>query len=143
MARLFCMLPEALERAEKLRLRTKRIKYRTQAHNANERKRLRSPVMRSNKFDVTNGDSIRDSPIPMYAQNTQDLSPLARTGLETHIRDIRCAFRQSEKQTYSQACAMRQNLEWATLAMVIDRLFFYIYLLTIMCSLMLIFPLKF
>ena len=139
MARLFCMMPEALERSERARLRTKII-----AKKKEEAKKtsLRSPILRNNKFDTSDADNIRDSPIPMYACEPPNPSPVLRTGLEAHIRDIRCAFRQSEKQTYRQSCAARQNLEWSTLAMVLDRLFFYLYLITIGVALFLIFPLQ-
>lgn len=134
MARLFCMRYVALNSQ---RHQHQHITYTMEMGRRREKKKIKSPVLKHNKFDVAN--DYRNSPI-VTRNHTPDRSPVFQQNLEQDIKDIRRAFRQFQNRIHDRDATLRVNMEWRVVATVLDKMFFFIYLSTIIVSLCTIFP---
>jgi hypothetical protein len=111
------------------------------------KKRIRSPVLTYNKWEQSSTVDVcpRDSPIaPRYQRLgiTPDHSPVHVNMFEGDVKEIKKALKTFINRLYDRDVHNRIALEWRVVALVLDRLFFFIYLSTILVSLMTIFPWK-
>ena len=110
-------------------------------------KKIKSPILKYNKWDPPENDSSRitqESPVlprcsTQYA-STADCSPVHLEQFEHDVKEIKRTFKGFLTKVHDQDAWNRINLEWRVLATVIDRMFFTIYLVTISVSLCTIFP---
>ena len=144
MGRLFRMLPPKMlnpRGGQSGSQHDGHVTYTLEMQQRRERKRIRSPRMRNNKFDPDASDA-RHSPLPIAPSQSVASAPdfWQRLSLEEDIRDLRRSFREFEVRALRKQIINRHNFEWKYVALVLDRLFFFIYISTIVVSLITIFP---
>lgn len=151
LSRVFCMEFEQLKRP-----RQRHIEHVTHVldggssiscggRREKRKKKIRSPVLTYNKWESSAIDCPRDSPItPRYQRvgDTPDHSPVHTHMFEGDVKEIKRALRSFMNRIYDRDAQQRVALEWRVVALVLDRMFFFIYLSTILVSLMTIFPWK-
>ena len=106
--------------------------------NHREKKKIKSPILKYNKWEVPSTNH-RDSPIASRS-HTPDRSPVQWRSIENDLREVKRTLRGFITKLYERDSQNRVNLEWRVVALVFDRMFFYIYLTTILVSLATIFP---
>ena len=106
-----------------------------------EKRKIKSPVLSYNKWEppTTNSHGRSESPMATRYQSP-DRSPLHQVALETEVKDIRRALRAFMNRVHEKDAAARKLREWRVVALVLDRFFFFVYLVTIIVSLFTMFP---
>lgn len=138
MGRFFCMLPPTLQQPRRPSRRQQHVTYTVEMEPRREKKRIRSPKLRENKFDP-NG---RNSPIPVQHGASVASAPgfWSRLSLDEDVSDLKRSLREFQARAWRKDVINKQNYEWKYVALVLDRLFFFIYIATIVMSLITIFP---
>ena len=78
---------------------------------------------------------------PMASRyETPDRSPLHQVALEIEVKDVRRALRSFMTRLQEKDAAAKMLRDWRIVALVLDRLFFFMYLATIIVSLITMFP---
>lgn len=104
-----------------------------------QRKSIRSPVLKNNKFDPTN-ENYKNSPMVTrsHADQTQIPAPVpgysSMAALEQEVKYIKCLFKQFQNKLYESDARGRVIMEWRLVAQVLDRILFSIYITTIVVS---------
>ena len=80
-----------------------------------------------------------DSPVQARYQ-TPDRSPLHNVAMESEVKEIRRALRSFMARLQEKDAVAKVMMEWRIVALVLDRLFFCMYLAIIIVSLCTIFP---
>ncbi len=149
---MFCM-HSSFPIMEKARPKVESHTLITQTHvhgkkkNSREKKKIKSPILQYNKWEPPRSFAFsqgRESPLAqrvVYHQTPQR-SPFNshNLALETEVKEIRRALRGFMNKVHEKDCAARMMRDWRLVALVVDRLFFYIYLATIIVSLVTMFP---
>ena len=108
--------------------------------HSKEKKKIKCPELKYNKFqppvmDYRDGvASSRGHPMP------EQRSPLHNQALETDIREIKRILRTYMNRIHEKDAQGKIAKEWRIVARVLDRLFFFMYVSTIIVSLATIFP---
>jgi len=124
-----------------------------------EFKRMRIRELKYNKFqikDIPNSNNHHicncqlngnSNSVPLIAQSnvtsevSPDMSPLhLHQGLESDIREIKRYIKTIIYKGKHEENLERMRAEWRAVALVLDRLFFFLYVLSIIVSLATIFP---
>lgn len=106
-----------------------------------EKRKIKSPVLSYNKWEPPSMNSHGRSESPMASRyETPDRSPLHQVALETEVKDLRRALRGFMTRLQEKDAAAKMLRDWRIVALVLDRLFFFVYLATIIVSLVTMFP---
>lgn len=106
-----------------------------------EKRKIKSPVLSYNKWEPPSMNSHGRSESPMASRyDTPDRSPLHQVALETEVKDVRRALRAFMTRLQEKDAAAKMLRDWRIVALVLDRLFFFVYLATIIVSLVTMFP---
>ena len=106
-----------------------------------EKRKIKSPVLSYNKWEPPTMNSHGRSESPMASRyETPDRSPLHQVALETEVKDVRRALRSFMTRLQEKDAAAKMLRDWRIVALVLDRLFFFMYLATIIVSLITMFP---
>jgi hypothetical protein len=121
--------------------------------HSKERKKIKCPELKYNKFqapaavyDYRDGNASSNSrgpqPGPQQANyvSTPDKSPLHNQAIESDIREIKRILRTYITRLNEKDAQGKIAKEWRIVARVLDRLFFFMYVSTIIVSLATIFP---
>ena len=145
LARLFCL--RSLDSLRYRRQRNRNSRLRTNGTLANEDFcNILSPETAELVVLENNSDSdVRDN--KSSSQTLFQNSPAHHSlflGLEKQFRDIRKIMQRIEMKFEEEKSQKREGAfimrEWKAIALVLDRLFFLLYAMTIMCSLLFMFP---
>ena len=108
----------------------------------NRRKKDKCPEMRYNKFQpppvLDYRDGVTTCTTPQMSERLS--SAFHNQSLENDIREIRRGIRSLMQRLHDKDATGKIAMEWRMIARVLDRLFFFIYLTTIIVSLATIFP---
>ena len=111
-----------------------------------ERKKVKCPRMDYNKFQAPVYDYRDGTPTQRSSQanqnhgSTPDYSPLHTQALENDIKEIKRILKTFITRIHEKDAQGKVAKEWRIVARVLDRLFFFMYLCTIIVSLATIFP---
>lgn len=124
-----------------------------------ERKSIKSPILSYNKWEPPPAPCQQpDSPITPRHQNhvTENHAPNAMDGatsvspsmlvgagravIESEVREIKQMLKSFMTKVHQRDAKDRIAQEWRLVALTLDRLFFFVYLATILISLVAIFP---
>ena len=109
-------------------------------HNK-ERKKIKCPKLEYNKFQPPPPVmDYRDGVGTARSHATPDYSPLHTQAIESDIKEIKRILRTFIQRINEKDAQGRIAKEWRIVARVLDRLFFFMYLCTIIVSLATIFP---
>ena len=122
--------------------------------HSKERKKIKCPELKYNKFQppaavydyrdghATNSRPVAAAPGPNQANyvSTPDKSPLHNQAIESDIREIKRILRTYIQRLNDKDAQGKIAKEWRIVARVLDRLFFFMYVSTIIVSLATIFP---
>ena len=103
-----------------------------------EKKKIKCPKLEYNKFQPPVID-YRDG-APSRSQIPTDRSPLHSQAIESDIKDIKRMLRTYINRLNEKDSQAKIAKEWRIVARVLDRLFFFMYVSTIIVSLATIFP---
>jgi hypothetical protein len=106
-------------------------------HNK-DKKKIKCPKLEYNKFQPPVID-YRDG-VPSRSQIPPDRSPLHTQAIESDIKDIKRMLRTYVNRLNEKDAQGKIAKEWRIVARVLDRLFFFMYVSTIVVSLATIFP---
>ncbi len=142
LARIMCMSEamelEAAPRQERHQLaETSAISPHRKHHNK-EKKKIKCPELKYNKFQPPVLD-YRDG-TPSRSQPVADRSPLHNQAIESDIKEIKRILRTYINRLNEKDAQGKLAKEWRIVARVLDRLFFFMYVSTIIVSLATIFP---
>ena len=98
------------------------------------------PEMKYNKFQPPMFDISKEGNDSRNHTSLADKSPLHNQLIEQDIREIRRSLRAFLNRLSEKDVKGKIAMEWRTVALVLDRLFFFMYLTTIIVSLATIFP---
>ena len=104
-----------------------------------EKKKIKCPELKYNKFQPPMFD-YRDGAPSARAHATPDKSPLHSPAIEGDIKEIKRILRTYIGRLNDKDAQGRIAKEWRIVARVLDRLFFFMYVVTIIVSLATIFP---
>ena len=105
-------------------------------------KTIKSPVLPYNKWEPqpkTHGDSPIASHGPCYLQERLDQACLSGGLFEAEVKEIKRILRNFMTKLQIRDAKERIAMEWRLVALAIDRLFFAIYVITIVVSTLVIF----
>lgn len=149
LARVLCMLNYVPREKTRSVLETSKL---DDAKLHQEFKRLRIKELKYNKFQIkelpssmqcnchVNGNSV-GAPQPMTLDPSPDTSPLhLHQSLETDIREINRYIKTIIYKQKHEDNIEKIRGEWRAVALILDRLFFFLYVLSIVVSLATIFP---
>ena len=111
-----------------------------------EKRKIKSPILQYNKWEpppppeTTTTMILQESPIMGHRVKTPGNSPLHTAAIEAEVREIRRALRSLLVKMQERDNFGRIVQDWRTVALVMDRLFFFVYLVTIIVALVTIFP---
>ncbi len=109
-----------------------------------EKRRIKSPILQYNKWEPPPASMLgRESPLAqraIHSHQTPDTSPLHTLAIENEVREIKRALKAFMLKAQSKDAMNKMMREWRIVALVVDRLFFYIYLVTVFVSLVMLFP---
>ncbi|XP_013418084.1 neuronal acetylcholine receptor subunit alpha-5 isoform X2 [Lingula anatina] len=112
--------------------------------NNKEKKKNKVPELKYNKYQMCEcGVSMQNNSSSNNTgdwSNPPDKSPVNITALESEIRDIRRCARSFMNRIAEKDANTKKCEEWRVIALVLDRLFFYMYLIAIVVSICAIFP---
>ena len=142
LARVFCMRDDLLPPEPFLK---KSNKNNSGSKEGKHKKKFKSPEMKYNKFqmhDVGNHESSAATGFQETRESTSpDKSPMfSYRSLEGEVREIRRYIREMVQRLHRKEEMGRIALEWRIVALVLDRLFFFCYLIAIVVSLATVFP---
>ena len=114
-------------------------------------RRIKSPVLQYNKWEPppppqaqTTKLMLQESPIMGHRVKTQlpvtSNSPLHTAAIESEVRELRRALRSLMTKMQERDHVGKLVQDWRTVALIMDRLIFFIYLVTIIVALVTIFP---
>ena len=106
--------------------------------HSKEKKKIKCPKLEYNKFQAPVID-YRDG-TPSRGQFQPDRSPLHNQAIESDIKDIKRMHRTYINRLNEKDAQGKIAKEWRIVARVLDRLFFFMYVSTIIVSLATIFP---
>ena len=108
-----------------------------------DKRKIKCPELKYNKFqpppavfDYRDGSSAGRN----FNSQAADKSPLHNQALESDIREIRRIMRSFLNRLTEKDNLNKIAMEWRLVALVLDRIFFFLYLTTIIVSLCTIFP---
>ena len=96
-----------------------------------------------NQSEPSYGSCVQPSPVPADAGGLIDRSPVhcsVSPALEADVRDIRRLLKTYVTRLETKDATARAAKEWRIVARVLDRLFFFCYIGTIIVSMFTIFP---
>ena len=102
-------------------------------------KKIKCPKLEYNKFQPPVFD-YRDGGPSSRSHATPDYSPLHNQAIENDIKEIKRILRTFINRLNEKDAQGKVAKEWRIVARVLDRLFFFMYLCTIIVSLATIFP---
>ena len=111
-----------------------------------EKRKIKSPILTYNKWEPPPPPSeistsrTRESPLSTPRLLPIERSPVHQQGIESEVREIRRALRSFYGRLLEKDRAAKMCREWRVVARVLDRMFFFIYLVVIVVSLGTIFP---
>jgi hypothetical protein len=150
LARILCMRGEVTEAPEPRSATEHHAMDSTHTKHSKERsKKIKCPKMDYNKFqppvfDYRDGAPSTNSRTTTSNQaghgGTPDYSPLHTQAIENDVKEIKRILRTFINRLNDKDAAGKVAKEWRIVARVLDRLFFFIYLVTIIVSLATIFP---
>ena len=114
----------------------------TSKDGTKHKKRIKCQEMKYNKFQM---HDLKDAPITV-ANHTPDATSPDKSPVHVHqsmegdVREIRRYLRQLMQRIHLKEERAKINLEWKIVALVLDRVFFFMYLSAIVVSLSTIFP---
>lgn len=117
--------------------------------NVKHKRKIKCPDMKYNKFQMYDLKEAAHAALANHHQNSNnpsgqgspDKSPVhLRASVESDVREIRQYLRQLLNRLHMKEERARISLEWRIVALVLDRLFFFMYLGAIIISLATIFP---
>jgi hypothetical protein len=106
---------------------------------AKDKKKIKSPILPYNKWEPP-PFAYTDSPIAARHPTADRPSPVLAQMFEADVKEIKRIMRNFMNKLRDRDAAYRQALEWRVVALVLDRIFFFVYLVTIAVSLATIFP---
>ena len=129
LARLFCMYGEFPKdmKAKREEHHVIHLDGSARRKSSRDRRKIKSPILSYNKWEPPSANNhTRES--PMQSRNTTpDRSPLHNVTMETEVKDIRRALRSFMNRINEKDSQARIIKEWRVVALVLDRLFFFIY----------------
>jgi len=114
------------------------------AHHSRSHVKDRRPAAR-NQSEPGYSSCVQASPAPVDAPGLVDRSPVhcpVSPALEADVRDIRRMLKNYVTRLETKDAAARVAKEWRIVARVLDRLFFFCYIGTIIVSLVTVFPIS-
>lgn len=108
-----------------------------------ERRMIKSPVLQYNKWESPPPATtmiLQESPIMGHRVKTPENSPLHTAAIESEVREIRRALRSLMAKIQARDAHALIVRDWRIVALVLDRLFFFIYVVTIIVALITMFP---
>ena len=108
-----------------------------------DRKKIKCPELKYNKFQMQDlrQDGAGNSCVNHSDTISPDKSPiLVRQTVENDVREIRRYIRILITRLQNKEELSKITMEWRVVALVLDRLFFFMYLAAIIISLATIFP---
>jgi hypothetical protein len=122
----------------------KRIVYGTETakDGTKHKKRIKCQEMKYNKFQMHDIKEMAPT-VANHASDARspDKSPVhVHQSVEGDVREIRRYLRQLMQRIHVKEERAKINLEWKIVALVLDRVFFFMYLASIVVSLSTIFP---
>ena len=103
-----------------------------------ERRKIKSPVLTYNKWEAPS-DIIQESPLASR-HPTPERTPIHCVASEMEVREMRKTLKNFLVKIHQRDAWAKVAKEWRMVALVIDRLFFFIYIFVIVISLITIFP---
>ncbi|KAK2169884.1 hypothetical protein LSH36_6g07057 [Paralvinella palmiformis] len=107
--------------------------------NSKDKKKIRSPVLSYNKWEPP-PFAYTDSPIATRHPNPERPSQLLNQMFEADVKEIKRVLRNFMAKLRDRDAAHQQAMEWRVVALVLDRIFFLIYVITIGIALATLFP---
>jgi len=107
--------------------------------HSKEKKKIKCPELKYNKFQPPVMD-YRDGVGQTRSHATPDRSPLHNQAIECDIREIKRILRTYINRLNDKDAQGKIAKEWRIVARVLDRLFFFMYVGTIIVSLATVFP---
>lgn len=109
-----------------------------------EKKKYKIQEMKYNKFQmcecgINNKHSNANNHVDLTSPDKSPLN-IPAANMETDIKDIRKCVRQYMSRITDKDTKNRKAEEWRVIALVLDRLFFFLYLIAIIISICTIFP---
>ena len=112
--------------------------------NRHKKRKKTPPEMKYNKFQMYDMTSDGSSSFRNHARpeaTSPDKSPiLTHQSVESDVKEIRRYLRQLLNRIHQKEEKNKIALEWRIVALVMDRLFFFLYFAAIIISLVTIFP---
>ena len=105
-----------------------------------DRKKIKCPELKYNKFQPPVYDFHDGATTSTRNHTTPDRSPLHNQVIETDVKEIKRILRTYMNRLENKDAQGKINKEWRIVARVLDRMFFFLYLATIIVSLATIFP---
>ena len=117
------------------------VNMETCGRHGKERKKIKCPKLEYNKFQPPQPVmDYRDGLPSSRAHATPDYSPMHTQAMENDIKEIKRILRTFIQRLNDKDAQGKIAKEWRIVARVLDRLFFFMYLCTIIVSLATIFP---
>ncbi len=112
--------------------------------SSKEKRKIKSPILQYNKWEPPSASvSGRESPLAQRAkssQQTPETSPQHTLDIENEVKEIKRALRAFMLKAQNKDAANKMMRDWRVVALVIDRLFFFIFVVTVFVSLITMFP---
>lgn len=112
--------------------------------DSKHRKKIKAPEMKYNKFqmyDLQEGPSTMSNSNHAAGSTSPDKSPVHMyQSIENEAREIKRYLRQLLQRIHLKDERNKIARDWRIVALVLDRLFFFMYLIAIIVSLATIFP---
>ena len=105
-----------------------------------DRKKIKCPELKYNKFQPPVYDFHDGATTSTRNHTTPDRSPLHNQVIEGDVKEIKRILRTYMNRLENKDAQGKINKEWRIVARVLDRMFFFLYLATIIVSLATIFP---
>ena len=103
-----------------------------------ERRKIKSPVLTYNKWEAPS-EMVQESPIASR-HPTPERTPIHCVASEMEVREMRKTLKSFITKIHQRDSWAKVAKEWRMVALVIDRFFFFIYIVVIAVSLATIFP---
>lgn len=109
----------------------------TEGRKSHHEKTIKSPVLPYNKWEAqprVHGDSPIASHGHCYFQERADQSCVVGGVVETEVKEIKRVLKNFMSKLQMRDAKERMAMEWRLVALTIDRLFFALYVITIVVS---------
>ena len=140
LARILCMRSEVVSDSDNTRQDHTVSLDGSHSKHGKERKKIKCPKLEYNKFQAPVFDGYREGGTSSRSHATPDYSPLHNQAIENDIKEIKRILRTFINRLNEKDAQGKVAKEWRIVARVLDRLFFFMYLCTIIVSLATIFP---